>query len=70
MYISINKLYNRGVRMKKSVKDRILAIIAKRGRGRIFSAQDFMPEFKRYEIATTLKTLADNGTIRKICRGI
>ena len=29
-----------------------------------------MLEFKRYEIDTTLKTLADNGTIRKICRGI
>ena len=56
--------------MKKSVKNRILAIITKKGPGWIFSAQDFMPEFKRYEIDTTLKTLADNGTIRKICRGI
>ncbi len=56
--------------MKKSVKDRILAIITRKGPGWIFSAQDFMPEFKRYEIDTTLKTLADNGAIRKICRGI
>jgi hypothetical protein len=56
--------------MKKSVKDKILGIITRKGTGWIFTAQDFMPEFKRYEIDTTLKTLADNGAIRKICRGI
>ena len=33
--------------MKKSAKDRIQKKIAKHGRGWIFSAQDFMPEFKR-----------------------
>ena len=56
--------------MKKSVKDRILAKIAAHGRGWIFSPQDFMPEFKRYEIDMSLKTLSDEGIIRKICRGI
>ncbi|MBR4663601.1 MAG: hypothetical protein IKO93_06985 [Lentisphaeria bacterium] len=56
--------------MKKSVKDRILAKIVAHGRGWIFSAQDFMPEFKRYEIDMSLKTLSDKGSIRKICRGI
>ena len=56
--------------MKKSVKDKILTKIVRHGRGWIFSAQDFMPEFKRYEIDTSLKTLSDEGTIRKICRGI
>lgn len=56
--------------MKKSAKDKILAKIAKHGLGWIFSAQDFMPEFKRYEIDASLKALSDGGTIRKICRGI
>ena len=56
--------------MKKSAKDKILAKIAKHGRGWIFSAQDFMPEFKRYEIDASLKALSDGGIIRKICRGI
>lgn len=56
--------------MKKSVKDRILAKIAAHGRGWIFVPQDFMPEFKRYEIDMSLKTLSDEGIIRKICRGI
>ena len=56
--------------MKKSAKDRIQKKIAKHGRGWIFSAQDFMPEFKRYEIDASLKALSDSGVIRKICRGI
>ena len=56
--------------MKKSAKDRIMAKIARHGRGWIFSAQDFMPEFKRYEIDASLKALSDGGAIRKICRGI
>lgn len=72
VYISIKRLIKPygGMSTMKSVKDRILAIIDRKKRGWIFSAQDFMPEFKRYEIDTTLKTLADEGTIRKICRGI
>jgi len=56
--------------MKKSAKDRILAKITRHGRGWVFSAQDFMPTFKRYEIDASLKALCDAGTIRKICRGI
>ena len=56
--------------MKKSVKDKVLAKIAKHGRNWIFSAQDFMPEFKRYEIDASLKALSDDGIIRKICRGV
>lgn len=54
----------------KSVKDKIFARITKKGPGWIFSAQDFMPTFQRYEIDTSLKALADQGIIRKICRGI
>ena len=56
--------------MKKSAKDRIRTRINRHGVGWIFSAQDFMPEFKRYEIDASLKSLADAGAIRKICRGI
>lgn len=54
----------------KSVKDKIFARITKKGPGWIFSAQDFLLVFQRYEIDTSLKTLADQGVIRKICRGI
>lgn len=54
----------------KSIKDKIMAKISRKGPGCIFTAQDFMPEFKRYEIDASLKTLADCGRIRKICRGI
>ena len=56
--------------MYKSVKNKILSRIYGYGRGRVFSANDFLLDFSRYEIDTTLKTLTDNGTIRRICRGI
>jgi hypothetical protein len=56
--------------MYKSVKDKILSRIYGYGRGWVFSANDFLVDFSRYEIDTTLKTLTDNGIIRRICRGI
>ncbi len=54
----------------KSVKDKIRERIERKGRGWVFTAQDFMPVFRRYEIDTSLKTLSDQGVIRKVCRGM
>ena len=40
--------------MYKSVKDKILSRIYGYGRGWVFSANDFLVDFSRYEIDTTL----------------
>ena len=56
--------------MYNSIKDKIISRIYGHGRGWVFSPNDFLQDFKRYEIDNALKTLADSGTIRRICRGI
>ena len=56
--------------MYNSIKDKIISRIYGHGRGWVFSPNDFLQDFKRYEIDNALKTLADSGSIRRICRGI
>ncbi|MBR7127480.1 MAG: hypothetical protein IKD09_02720 [Lentisphaeria bacterium] len=56
--------------MCNSVKNKIISRIYGHGRGWVFSANDFLRDFKRYEIDMALKSLTDAGKIRRICRGI
>jgi hypothetical protein len=56
--------------MYNSIKDKIISRIYGHGRGWVFSQNDFLKNFKRYEIDNALKTLTDSGSIRRICRGI
>jgi hypothetical protein len=56
--------------MYNSLKDKIIARIYGHGRGWVFSQNDFIKEFNRYEIDNSLKNLTDSGQIRRVCRGI
>jgi hypothetical protein len=56
--------------MHKSSKQQILSKIYGHGMGWAFSATDFLPDFKRYEIDESLSSLAKAGKIRRCMRGI
>lgn len=56
--------------MKISIKSQILAEIEKHGRGWTFSPADFATEYARREIDESFSTLAAEGHIRRIMRGI
>lgn len=56
--------------MHKFVKQQVLSRIYSRGRGWAFSANDFLADFKRYEIDDSLSKLTKDGTIRRCMRGI
>lgn len=56
--------------MKLSTKNKILDKIKKRGRGYVFSASDFILDFKRYEIDQSFKSLLDAEIIKKVLTGI
>lgn len=56
--------------MKNTAKNKILARIYGRGRGWSFSPNDFMPDFKRFEIDNSLRDLLKEGKIRRIMQGV
>ena len=56
--------------MKLSTKNKILDKIKKRGRGYVFSASDFILDFKRYEIDQSFKSLLDAEIIKRVLTGI
>ncbi|MBQ8870265.1 MAG: hypothetical protein IJ019_02685 [Alphaproteobacteria bacterium] len=56
--------------MKKSVKNTILSRIYGRGRGWCFSPNDFIADFKRWEIGDSLSDLTNEGKIRRIIIGL
>lgn len=56
--------------MNKTVKNQILSRIYGRGRGWAFSPNDFILDFKRWEISNSLEDLTNEGKIRRIIRGI
>lgn len=56
--------------MNDKIKDKVLYIIQKRGRGWVFSSQDFMPKFKRWEIDRSLTDLEKEGKIIRIIPGL
>lgn len=56
--------------MSETVKDRILYLIQKRGRGIVFSSQDFIQKFKRWEIDRSLTDLEKEGKIIRMIPGL
>lgn len=56
--------------MPKTVKQRILSRIYGRGRGWAFTPNDFIEDFKRWEIDDSLEDLSNAGTIRRLTRGV
>lgn len=56
--------------MQRSVKERILSVIQRRGRGTLFSAQDFLSGFKRWEIDRSHTDLEKQGYLVRILPGL
>ena len=56
--------------MAKSVKQQILSRIYGRGRGWAFTQNDFIADFKRWEIDNSLEDLTNENKIRRIMRGL
>lgn len=56
--------------MKSSVKEQIITIIRSRKHGWAFTALDFLGTFQRAEIDKALSTLASDGDIRRVLRGL
>lgn len=56
--------------MDKSVKNKILDKIYARGKGWVFSPNDFKAWFKSWEINNSLEDLTNEGKIRRISRGL
>ena len=55
--------------MSEAIKDKILYLIQKKGRGTVFSSQDFIPKFKRWEVDRSLTDLEKEGKIIRIIPG-
>lgn len=56
--------------MDKTKKQQIVSRIYGRGRGWSFTPNDFIQDFKRWEISNTLEDLTNTGVIRRVCRGV
>jgi len=56
--------------MKKTAKNLIVSRIYGRGRGWSFTPNDFIKDFKRWEISDSLEDLTNEGRIRRILRGL
>ncbi|MDR0307088.1 MAG: hypothetical protein LBI42_09670 [Chitinispirillales bacterium] len=56
--------------MKETARNRILSRIYGHGKGWVFSAIDFLPDLKRWEIDRFLTDLAKEGKIARILPGL
>jgi len=56
--------------MAKSVKQQILSRIYGGGRGWTFTPNDFVVDFKKWEISNSLEDLTNENKIRRIMRGL
>ena len=57
-------------KMKKTAKNLIVSRIYGRGRGWAFTPNDFIKDFKRWEIGDSLEDLTNENRIRRIMRGL
>jgi hypothetical protein len=57
-------------KMKKTAKNLIISRIYGRGRGWAFTPNDFIKDFKRWEIDDSLEDLTNEDRIRRIIRGL
>lgn len=56
--------------MQKTVKEQIVSRIYGRGRGWAFTPNDFMQDFKRWEIGNSLEDLTKENRIRRLISGV
>jgi 5'(3')-deoxyribonucleotidase len=56
--------------MKKTAKNLLVSRIYGRGRGWAFTPNDFIKDFKSWEIRNSLEDLTNEGRIRRILRGL
>lgn len=56
--------------MKKTAKNLIVSRIYGRGRGWVFTPNDFIKDFKSWEIRNSLEDLTNENRIRRILRGL
>ncbi len=56
--------------MRKTAKNQIVSRIYGRGRGWAFTPNDFIKDYKRWEIDNSLEDLTNEGRIRRIIRGL
>ncbi|MEI8388811.1 MAG: DUF6088 family protein [bacterium] len=56
--------------MKKTAKNLIISRIYGRGRGWAFTPNDFIKDFKRWEVDDSLEDLTNENKIRRIMRGL
>ena len=56
--------------MKETAKSKTIARIYGRGKGWVFSAVDFLPDLKRWEIDRSLADLEKEGKIARIMPGL
>ena len=56
--------------MPKPARERILDRIKYRGKNWVFSATDFVKDFKRWEIDQALVSLEKSGVIKRVIRGL
>lgn len=54
----------------QTIENKIVSRIYGRGRGWAFCANDFSAEFGRSTIDWALRNLTEQGTIRRVCRGV
>jgi len=66
VHISIKEI----LKMSGTIVDRVLHVIQKKGRGTVFSSQDFLPRFKRWEIDYALTYLEKEEKIIRILAGL
>lgn len=53
-----------------TIEDQILAKLSKRGRGRIFFAQEFYDEYPESSVRFALSSLAEDGKVARLARGV
>ena len=56
--------------MCKSIEQQLVSRIYGRGRGWAFTPNDFLQDFKRWEIGNSLKGLTNKGVIRRLIQGV
>jgi len=56
--------------MKKTPKNKIFSRICWRGRGWSFTPNDFIKDFKRWEVDDSLEDLTNTNKIRRLMRGL
>ena len=56
--------------MRETAKNRVFHKISTKGKGWVFSAVDFLPDLKRWEIDRSLTDLAKEGKISRVLPGL